>query len=365
MRPIRGLRGLIMRTLLTTEHVPSAERLARFAEVLSQDTAPAEPYVEDDGTSISGRIEAGALGSIAVLQVTSHSQARRGLRRDLKLISRSDPDDFRLTFPLHGPFMLDHNDRQIELAPGYMTLADTSRPYDAWHQLGSGGFLLFAFPKHDVPLSRKYVDKLVGARLSGQSGIGRLLRTVATQTARDLDTYDPDEAAHLSTVLLDLVSGMLAHELGATRELPGESQQQVMRQRVHAFIRRHLADPGLTPMMIAEAHHISVRTLHRLFESSGCTIVEWIRTQRLHRCRRDLADAMSADQPIHEIASRWGFVSHPHFTRSFRAHYGMSPLEYRQTATSRPVPDNPLTAVRHDTWDGVAGPVDRWTTPGW
>jgi AraC-like DNA-binding protein len=88
--------------------------------------------------------------------------------------------------------------------------------------------------------------------------------------------------------------------------------------------------------MIAEAHHVSVRTLYRLFESSGCTIIEWIRAQRLGRCRRDLADPSLTGQPIHVIAARWGFTSHAHFTRAFRAAHGMSPLEYRcrQTAIS-------------------------------
>jgi hypothetical protein len=216
-----------MRTLLTTDHIPSAERLARFREALSQDTAPAAPYVDDGESSLHGKLDAGVLGSIQVLRLVSSSQVRRGMRRDPRLISRADPLDFRLMFPLHGHIMLIHNERRTELAPGDMALLDTSRPYDAWHPLGAAGFLHFALPKHLMPLPRKYVEKLVGVRLSSRSGIGALLRTISLQTARDLGTYAPDEAAYLSTVLLDLVGGVLAHELGETSELPGESQQQV------------------------------------------------------------------------------------------------------------------------------------------
>ncbi|GAA1269750.1 hypothetical protein GCM10009677_23050 [Sphaerisporangium rubeum] len=251
------------------------------------------------------------------------------MRRGPELIRRSDPEDYRLTFALHGNIMLDHHDRQTLLRPGDMTLLDTSRPYDAWHPIGSAGFLYFAVSKHRLPLPRRYADAFVGARLSCRSGIAALLRTVAGQTARDLGTYAPDEAARLSAVLFDLVAGVLAHELGVTGALPCESQKQIMLQRVQGFIQRRLGDPGLSPATIAQAHHISVRTLHRLFEPGGCTIGEWIRSQRLDRSRRDLADVLLADQPVHAIATRWGFTSHAHFTRSFSAAYGMSPLEYR------------------------------------
>ncbi|MDX2852994.1 AraC family transcriptional regulator [Streptomyces sp. PA03-3a] len=37
-----------------------------------------------------------------------------------------------------------------------------------------------------------------------------------------------------------------------------------------------------------------------------------------------------------EIARRWGFVSPAHFSRSFRAAYGLSPGEWHRTASDRP-----------------------------
>jgi AraC-like DNA-binding protein len=56
---------------------------------------------------------------------------------------------------------------------------------------------------------------------------------------------------------------------------------------------------------------------------------EWILSQRLDRCRRDLIDPRLRNHPIHHIAAQWGFTSAAHFSRVFRAAYGLSPRDYR------------------------------------
>jgi AraC-like DNA-binding protein len=51
-----------------------------------------------------------------------------------------------------------------------------------------------------------------------------------------------------------------------------------------------------------------------------------VRARRLARAREDLTDS---DRPISVIAHRWGFSDTGHFSRSFKAHYGSSPTDYR------------------------------------
>jgi AraC family transcriptional regulator, positive regulator of tynA and feaB len=36
-----------------------------------------------------------------------------------------------------------------------------------------------------------------------------------------------------------------------------------------------------------------------------------------------------SDRPITNIAQRWGFSDTSHFRRTFKAHYGCSPTDYR------------------------------------
>jgi hypothetical protein len=77
--------------------------------------------------------------------------------------------------------------------------------------------------------------------------------------------------------------------------------------RIHAFVRAPPGDASLAPEVIASAHHISGRYLHKLFHEEGWTVGGCVRERRLERCRRDLAGSRLASRPIAAIAARWGF----------------------------------------------------------
>jgi AraC-like DNA-binding protein len=84
--------------------------------------------------------------------------------------------------------------------------------------------------------------------------------------------------------------------------------------------------------MIAAENHVSLRYLHKLFETQQMTVAGWIRQRRLERCRRDLRDPALSHLPVSAIAARSGLIDAAHFSRVFRAAYGISPSEYRLTA---------------------------------
>jgi AraC-like DNA-binding protein len=84
--------------------------------------------------------------------------------------------------------------------------------------------------------------------------------------------------------------------------------------------------------MIADAHFISLRYLHKLFEAEQTSVAEWIRRRRLERCRRDLLDPALRATPVGTIAARWGLHNPAHFSRLFRASYGVPPAEFRRLA---------------------------------
>jgi AraC-like DNA-binding protein len=114
-------------------------------------------------------------------------------------------------------------------------------------------------------------------------------------------------------------------------EVAADTVQDALRRRVHAFIEQRLADPALSPAVIADAHHVSVRYLYKLFEGRHRGVAGWIRSRRLERSRRDLLDPALAARPVSAIAARWGLVDPAQFSRLFRAAYGTPPLEYRRT----------------------------------
>jgi AraC-like DNA-binding protein len=142
-------------------------------------------------------------------------------------------------------------------------------------------------------------------------------------------------AARVGTVVREALTVALANRRDV-RAVPC-ARRDALLARIRAFIETHLGDPELTPAGVAAAHHISLRYLHRLFESQPHGVAGMIRELRLERCRRDLLDPAHADRTVAAIAARWGFASAAHFSRVFRAAHGLPPAEFRRAHRLRAV----------------------------
>jgi AraC-like DNA-binding protein len=143
---------------------------------------------------------------------------------------------------------------------------------------------------------------------------------------------------------LDERPGLAAHEadLAGTilslldLSLPGRGPQptppspaEILRQRVKAFIRLHLRDPDLTIERIAAALSCSKRYLHMCFADEGLSITEFIWSERLDQCRRELEEDTPTGRTITEVAFSWGFNSSSHFSRLFKKRFGAPPSRTR------------------------------------
>jgi len=102
-------------------------------------------------------------------------------------------------------------------------------------------------------------------------------------------------------------------------------------ERVHAAIQDNLADPDFTVEQLAEELGLTRRTLTRKTKSHvGQTPSELIRTTRVEHGARLLAET---GETVSQIAYAVGFNSLSYFSRSFRAHFGVSPSSYRTGKT--------------------------------
>jgi AraC-like DNA-binding protein len=80
---------------------------------------------------------------------------------------------------------------------------------------------------------------------------------------------------------------------------------------------------------IAASTRLSVSYLNCLFRSDGKSMMDYLWKLRLEKSARLLASGRSARAEIEEIAWQCGFSSASHFTRRFRAHFGVAPREFR------------------------------------
>ncbi|TCB88646.1 helix-turn-helix domain-containing protein [Micromonospora zingiberis] len=282
-------------------------------------------------------------------QVLSFRYPELTMHRSPRMIRRGDPELYEIALPLTGQGNLVQERREANLQPAEFTFLSTSRPYTCMHvpqqepataegpEAGlppTAKTVAILVPQSAIPLPPNKVDGLLARRLPSE-GMASLLAQFMLQVAGHPERFRPADAPQLGSMALDLLSATLAQHLDLEAKLPIEVRQQTLRARIDAFITEHLADPDLNARTIAAAHHLSLRSLYRLWEGEGTGIAELIRQRRLERCRRDLVNPLLAERPIYAIAARSGFADKAKFARSFRAMYGMSPQAYRQQPASR------------------------------
>jgi AraC-like DNA-binding protein len=326
-----------MSTLVRADDFPAGERLERWREVLSRAARSRVPanFSADNQADFRFKLRYHDLGSVRVMLFTALPYRTW---RTPKLIRRSDPEQLLLGMPFRGHATLDHHDRHAHVPEASFSIFDSSHPYDIRVRSGSIQGLLLSFPRTLLPLPSGHLSRLTAVTMPASQGIGTLTSRLLVQLAAGMDHYTPAEAARLSTAALEVLAIRLAHELDGDRRVPPETHRRALLVRIHAFIQQHLGDPELSPGVIAAAHHVSLRYLHKLFSEQGETVAGWIRARRLEGCRRDLADPALAARPVAGIASRWGLGSPTHFYRLFKEAYGMPPHEYRRSRQAPPAP---------------------------
>ncbi|MFG1639826.1 helix-turn-helix domain-containing protein [Amycolatopsis sp. NPDC049252] len=202
--------------------------------------------------------------------------------------------------------------------PGELSLIATPRPVTfVW--VGPGGSRTLHVPPDELGLPAATVRR-AGPRLAA-SPLHRLVAHHVQDLARDAGTLSATPSADaLGRVCVDLVRALLVSAAG---------EEPALLAQVRTHVRHHLGDPGLSAASIAAALSVSPRQLYRACAAAGVRLEQWIITARLAGARTDLADPRHAQLPIAAVARRWGFKDPTHFTRRFRAAYGVLPSEWR------------------------------------
>ena len=311
-----------------TEDEPAKTRADYWQHVIANTLAPYQ--IRPAGGSLRSHIHQAEIGPVTVLglQATAMQASRTP-----DLIRNSDLGLYKIDLAIGGRGVFEQDDRESVPTPGEFLLMDLSRPshvsIEQWHQ-GS----IVIFPRALLPVRHNELRKLTAVRFSPRDPYAALVSSLVRELTRNLDAYESARDARIGTAFLDLLSLAVATALDRESAVPAESREHAMMLRIQAFIEHHLGDPDLSPGIIAAAHHISIRTLHKLYEAEEHTIADSIRRQRLERCRQDLLDPGRRDRPVGAVGARWGFPDAAAFSRAFRAAYGLPPAEYRATAAT-------------------------------
>jgi AraC-like DNA-binding protein len=315
-----------MTLLIDTAAVPAPQRV-EFWSHASCDVYHPVQIRTDANERFSARMWCDELASISLFRIAT---APNTMSRTPKTIAAGDPECLHLKIVLRGRMLAAQEHRSDVLAPGDMTIYDTSQPA-IFRADEAFEAIVLRLPKNVLGAHASKMAGLTALRIPGGGGLPRLAAQFFCGVAVGLgDGTIARDDANVAERIIDLVRGVYADRLELERPTRLRSRTELL-LHAKAFIGANLGDPDLDPEQIARACSISTRYLHRLFEAEGQSVCEWLRTERLDRCRHDLLDPAFADQTIVAIASRWGLPNAPHFSRLFRSAYGRSPREFRSS----------------------------------
>lgn len=308
----------------TVPNVP--EQSEQFQQVASDAFAPLRirPHKTTDATSPVGTLRSAKPGEVLVTRITGGPCT---VLRTRSLIRSGDQELVKVALYSRGRAGVEQDGRQCLPGPGDLVVYETTRPYELrfWDPFD---IVVLGIPRtllgpHTNPLAAR-----TASPVPTDSGGGRLAATLLRDAASDLNACTGSGGAHLAEALVSLVLSALAEQPLAV------SSADHLAERILSHCLSRLSDPCLSPESVAHAHHISVRYLHKVVQQRGVTLASWIRSRRLERIRRDLADPALAGRSASVIAAGWGLLDATHLSRSLRAEFGQSAAEIRKAAST-------------------------------
>ncbi len=238
------------------------------------------------------------------------------LRRSRALIKRSPIDDVAFYLLDDGEARCSCDGRDVRVSSGDIVVLDYARPFDA---------ILADFTCSSLTYDRKVLpaslQNLHGVRLAADQASTKLLAT----HIRALLLAAPNLRSTIANAAAAAFLTAAAATFDAVRsdEVPTHAR---LRDNALAAIRRRLADPDLSPNLIAADINVSRSRLYRLFAKSG-GVGNLVVRLRLEGAFCDLIQHPRTIRSIGEVAARHGFKSSAHFSRVFKRGYGRTPSD--------------------------------------
>lgn len=157
-----------------------------------------------------------------------------------------------------------------------------------------------------------------------------------------LDVVADDEALAASAsqrLIVGHFYDLVALALGASSDAKALAADRtvgaVRLAAIKADILANLDDGKLNATTVATRHRLTVRYMHKLFESDGITYSEFVLGERLARAYCLLTNPLHSGRAISTIAFELGFNDLSYFNRTFRRRYSATPSEIRDGAAAK------------------------------
>lgn len=275
----------------------------------------------DAPATFKGRMSAARLGKVTLIDMstTAHTVTR----------TASDRNPFcKLSLQLEGTSTMSQDGRTCLLMPGSLAIYVTERPYSLEYAQDQRSLVVY-FPLSFLSFTPEQIQALTASPITRNMGLGRVAIPLFEQLAANINVLDGAHAEALVRSALDMLISVFSSEYESAL---ADGAGPLLFRQAKSYIEDNLANPDLSPSMVAQALYVSVRHLHAQFAKQSLTVSAYIRDRRLEMVKRELANASRSDEPISAICSQYGLFDPSYFSRAFRSRFGVSPREFRRNA---------------------------------
>ncbi len=191
----------------------------------------------DDPDHFIGRIRGLDLDDVHVSEIhaTPHT-----VERTSELIARGDRAYVKVSLQLAGSGLLVQDGREAVMRPGDIALYDTNRPYSLLFE-DDMRMMVIMFPRTQLELPPESVSQLTAVRFAHDATVTQLVAPFLERMMQGLEGINGAIGLRLARNAIDLVSTMLADELGTTVDTDHRS---LLLARIRSYVEEQLRRPA-------------------------------------------------------------------------------------------------------------------------
>lgn len=304
-----------------TSEFSKASRLEKWRSSMSEAYYSLE-ILEDDSQDLDAKIEVVILSDVNISKFRSTRAQGFRSRSD---IGRDTVEFFVFVFVTEGEMYFNQMTRCGTLSAGQYVMLRSGEPYELSCNRPSKAITLH-LPVSDVE-DRYQLAHLHCAKAFESDPIlfpmmASVMRSIGAvpTSARELLCRD------LRRQVMELILLLLRTER-LQANIEGSASFEGLLVRLIGYIEQNYMNADLSARIAANELGISVSHLHRVFSNYNMTFGSTLRNMRLARSYDILSSSEAMGCNVSEVAFKVGFLDHSHFSRSFKATYGLSPSE--------------------------------------
>lgn len=305
----------IMAIDYSTADVDAPRRFDYWNDVVCRHCIPAASNQLTD-EAFNGQL---SVQSVGVVDISAMSAPLHCWSRGPQHMRMRDDDDLWIGYMRAGQGAVVQGERHAELHDGDMALYDSARPFQ--FTLAPQSIYLVRFPRRSLLQRYPDAERMTARTLNMAKPAATQLRSMIEQAATiNFEQLRPGAAQQFGSTLLDLMGLALEFQGDDSPEQPAERD---LHSRVTAYIERNFLDPNLCLQTLADAHHVSTRTITRAFARHQKTPMNIVWQLRLQASHRALVEGRARN--VTEAAFDHGFSDVSHFCQAFRKAFGCTP----------------------------------------